>query len=130
KHYLKAIPLLKSAGIVAHANFIIGFPGETTETVKETIDFIEYIRPDFFRTQLWYADPTTPIWRQKDKYGVKGSAFVWSHDTMDYQTACDWIDQIFQRVDSSVWLPNQGFDDWSLYYLQRKGMTIEQIKTF
>lgn len=130
RHYLKAIPLLKQAGINVHANFIIGFPGETTETAQETIDFIEEAKPDFFRAQLWYADPATPIWRVRDRYGVKGEAFAWAHDTMDSATASDWIDKIFLTIEGSTWLPQWGFDDWSLYYLQRKGMTMTQIKTF
>ena len=130
KHYLEAIPLLKQAGITAHGNIIIGFPGETTSTVQETIDFIEEAQPDYFRAQLWYADPTTPIWHRREEFGVKGSAFNWSHSTMDYQTACDWIGKMFVSITGSTWLPQFGFEDWSLYYLRRKGMSREQIKSF
>lgn len=130
RHYAKAIPLLKAAGIMTHANLIIGFPGETFETAQETIDFVESAQPDFFRAQLWYCDPTTPIWKQREKYGIKGSAFQWSHDTMDAHTACDLIDKMFLSVRNSHWLPQYGFEPWSVYYLQRKGMTMQQVKTF
>jgi radical SAM PhpK family P-methyltransferase len=130
KDYLKSIPLLKAAGISTHANVIVGFPGETFETVQETIDLFEEVKPDFFRAQLWYADPVTPIWNKRDEYGVKGSSFNWSHDTMDYQMACDLVDKMFISVQGSIWLPQNGFEQWSTFYLQRKGMTMEQIKTF
>ncbi|HEX8161809.1 MAG TPA: PhpK family radical SAM P-methyltransferase [Pyrinomonadaceae bacterium] len=130
KHYLKAIPLLKAAGISTHANVIVGFPGETFETFEETVGLIEETGPDFFRAQLWYADPVTPIWERRDEYGVKGSAFAWSHDTMDYHTACDLVDKMFLSVRNSVWLPQNGFEQWSTFYLQRKGMSVGQIKTF
>jgi len=130
KHYLKAIPLLKAAGVSTHANVIVGFPGETYETVQETVDFIEQAKPDFFRAQLWYADPVTPIWEKRDQYGVKGTAFNWSHNTMDFETACDLIDKMFVSIENSIWLPQNGFEQWSTFYLQRKGMTVEQIKTF
>ncbi len=130
KHYLKAIPLLKAAGVSTHANVIVGFPGETYETVQETVDFIEEAKPDFFRAQLWYADPVTPIWEKRDQYGVKGTAFNWSHNTMDFETACDLIDKMFVSVENSIWLPQNGFEQWSTFYLQRKGMTLDQIKTF
>jgi anaerobic magnesium-protoporphyrin IX monomethyl ester cyclase len=129
-NYMKAIPLLRDAGVSTHANFIVGFPGETEETVAESVSLIEEARPDFFRAQLWYADPVTPIWKKKDEYGVKGMAFNWSHDTMDYQTACDLVEQMFINVKNSVWLQQHGFEQWSCFYLQRKGMTMDQIKTF
>src|SRR5262249_47072636 len=53
KDYLKAIPLLQQHGISCYASLIIGYPGETRETVDETIDLIERAAPDYFRAQLW-----------------------------------------------------------------------------
>ncbi len=128
--YLKSIPLLRAAGISTHANVIVGFPGETFETYQETVSLIEEAKPDFYRAQLWYADPITPIWEQREEYGVKGLSFNWSHKTMDYPTASDLVDQMFISVKGSLWLPQNGFEQWSTFYLQRKGMTLEQIKTF
>jgi anaerobic magnesium-protoporphyrin IX monomethyl ester cyclase len=130
KDYMKSIPLLRAAGISTHANLIIGFPGETYETVRETVNFVEESKPDFFRAQLWYADPVTPIWEKREQYGVKGTAFNWSHNTMNFETACDLIDKLFVSVENSIWLPQNGFEQWSTFYLQRKGMTVDQIKTF
>ena len=49
---------------------------------------------------------------------------------MDYQTACDLVEQMFINVKNSVWLQQHGFEQWSCFYLQRKGMTMDQIKTF
>jgi anaerobic magnesium-protoporphyrin IX monomethyl ester cyclase len=129
-NYMKAIPLLQAAGISAYASIIIGFPSETYETVQESISLIEEAKPDFFRAQLWYADPMTPIWNQREQYGVKGGMFNWSHNTMDSQMACDLIEKMFLSVENSVWMPQNGFEQWSIFYLQRKGMTLDQIKTF
>lgn len=130
KHYRTAIPLLQAAGISTHANVIIGFPGETLETAAETEELIEEAKPDFFRAQLWYADPITPIWSQREDYRVTGSAFTWSHATMDSTMACDLIDRMFLSIKNSVWLPQNGFEQWSTFYLQRKGMQMGQIKDF
>jgi anaerobic magnesium-protoporphyrin IX monomethyl ester cyclase len=130
KDYLKAIPLLRASGIRPHANLIVGFPGETMETYQETVSLIEEARPDTFRAQLWYADPVTPIWNKREEYGITGSAFTWSHNTMDSQTACDLVDKMFLDVENSTWLPQYGFEQWSLFYLQRKGMPYEQIDAF
>ena len=130
KDYRAAIPLLRDAGISTYASLIIGFPGETYETVQETIDFIEESQPDFFRAQLWYCDPLTPIWEEREKYSIKGSGFRWSHRTMDSDTACDLIDRIFLCAEKSVWLPQFGFEQWSTFYLQRKGMPMHKIRAF
>lgn len=128
--YLQGIKLLRQYDIMTHASFIIGFPGETDETVQETLDFIEEAAPAFYRTQLWYYDPITPVHQEKDKYRIRGSSFEWSHLTMDSQQAADWIEKIFNRVDRSLWLPQNSFDYVALYYLRQKGMAPERIKNF
>lgn len=127
KDYLTAIPLLRGAGISTYASLIVGFPGETYQTVEETVDLIEQARPTFYRAQLWYCDPATPIWNRREEHGVRGSAFSWSHDTMDVRTACDIIDEILLYVDGSTWMPQYGFEQWSTFYLQRKGMSRERV---
>ena len=128
--YLRAIPLLKAAGILTHANVIVGFPGETTETVRETAALIEETRPDYWRSQLWYCDPTTPIWDRREEFRIRGSAFHWSHETMDSSTASDLVEELFLTIEGSTWLPQHGFEAWSLYYLQRKGMSKAQIQGY
>jgi radical SAM PhpK family P-methyltransferase len=130
KDYLKAIPLLRQAEITTYSSMIVGFPGETDQTIQETIDLLEEARPEFFRGQLWYADPMTPVWSKKEEYGIRGAGFSWSHDTMDSKTACAWVDKMFLSVKNSLWLPQWGFELWSIFYLQRKGMTKQQVKTF
>jgi anaerobic magnesium-protoporphyrin IX monomethyl ester cyclase len=130
EHYLRAIPLLNAAGISTYASLIVGFPGETEATVRETIDLVEEARPEFYRAQLWYADPVTPIWKERERYGVTGVGFNWAHDTMDVDRACDWIDTMFLQIDGSIWLPQFGFEQWSTFYLQRHGMRREQLRTF
>lgn len=130
KHYLKAIPLLNAAGIETNVSLVLGFPGETEATVQETIDLIEQARPDYYRAQLWYCDPVTPVWNKRGEYGIEGYGFNWSHTTMDFQTACDLIYKMFLTVENSVWLPQNGLEHWSIFYLQRRGMTFDQIKTY
>ncbi|MCB2354685.1 PhpK family radical SAM P-methyltransferase [Clostridium estertheticum] len=126
--FKKGLGLLNEYDIITYASFIIGFPGETKETVKETFDFIEENKPTFFRTQLWYCDHITPIWNEKEKYKIEGSGFQWSHETMEWEVACDQIDKIFVSAKNSIWLPQYKFEITNLYYLLNNGMSIENIK--
>lgn len=130
EHYMRIIPQLRAAGILCHANLIIGYPGETGDTIRETVDLIETAKPDFYRAQLWYCDPTTPVWRRREELRITGAAFSWSHPSMDAETAADWVERLFREVNGSTWLPQYGFEPWSLYYLQRRGMTLDQVKGF
>jgi hypothetical protein len=128
--YLQGISLLKKYGVVTFGNFIIGFPGETHETVRETLRFIEQCELDFFRVQLWYCEPITPIWQHRDTHEIKGDSFQWSHKTMDTQTACNVIDEIFLTLDKPVWVPLYNFDFDSIWHLVHCGMGVQGVKTF
>lgn len=128
--YRRGIELLKQHDILTYASFIIGFPGETDETIQETIRFIEETQPTFFRTQLWYCDPITPIWKESDQYQIKGSQFEWSHATMDSKKACDWIDQIFCSVQNSIWLPQYNMEFFGVFHLLHRGLSVDQMKQF
>ena len=130
EHYLRSIPLFKKAGIQVFASVFFGFPGETYDTAQETIDFLHETEPDFYRPLIWYCDPVTPIWAERDKYGVKGYHFSWSHNTMDVATAVHLVERCFMSIDTPVWVPDPGFNYVSLYMLENRGMTFDQIKTF
>jgi radical SAM PhpK family P-methyltransferase len=125
--YSTAIPLLKRAGILTYASLIVGFPGETHDTVAETVRFLEEVQPDFFQTNIWYCHPATPIYAERDRYGIRGSAYNWTHNTMDAQTAADLVERTVIAVEGSLWLP---YFFWNVFYLQRQGMTLAQMKDF
>ena len=129
-HYRQAIPLLRQAGVATHANFIIGFPGETLDTFRETEEFIDSMAPDFFLAQLWYCDPVTPVWKRKEEMGIEGAGFVWKHATMNDDQACDLVERLFLGIRNSVWLPQWGMALWSTFYLQRRGMSLSEVKQF
>lgn len=128
--YLEGISLLKEYGILTYGSFIIGFPGETHQTVQDTLSFVKSSGIDFFRAQLWYCDPITPIWNERDIYQIKGSHFEWSHATMDSPTACNRIDEIFLSVDEPVWVPQYHFESDGIFHLLHRGISLETCKNF
>ncbi len=126
--YLRVISQLRVRGIITHANLIVGYPGETLETLADTIDLIETARPDFYRAQLWYCDPSTPVWKRREELQIKGSGFQWSHPSMDSPAAARLVERLFLDIRNSTWLPQYGFELWSVFYLQRKGMSLAEVK--
>ncbi len=128
--YRVGIQQLREAGILTFASFIVGFPGETSATVQESFRFIEETKPDYYRAQLWYCEPGTPIDRQREKYGIEGEGFVWNHSTMDSTEAMNHIEKMFLGVRESTWLPQWSFDFWIIPYLLGKGMTLGQFQEF
>ncbi len=84
----KALDSLFKAKITVYGNFIIGFPGETEATVKETADFI--IKRPFAFTSLcsfWASEDMMRLAASRpEEYahlaGLPGKG--WRHDGMDY----------------------------------------------
>lgn len=126
--YIRGTELLRQYNILSFASLIIGFPGETDETVQDTIDYVKTTRPDYYRAQLWYCEPGTPIERQREQYGIKGEGFVWSHATMDSLEAMDHIDRMFLTTDASTWLPQWSFDFWTIPYFLGLGLSLGTFK--
>ena len=128
--YKKGIELLKKYGINTVASILVGFPGETEDTVKETMDFLEDSGPDFLTIHLWYCSTITPIWKQREEYKIKGSQFEWSHETMNSKEACDLIYDIHSTIKNTIYIPQYNFDFAGVVNLLRRGMSIEQVKDF
>jgi radical SAM PhpK family P-methyltransferase len=128
KHYFAAIEQFRKVGITTYGSFIMGYPGEDRESAKETWEFIEMSGLDYYRAQLYYLDPATPVWRNREALGIVGGGFEWKHPTMESGEACALIEKMFLEIRNPVWLPQHGFEDWSLYYLRRKGFSVENVR--
>jgi hopanoid biosynthesis associated radical SAM protein HpnJ len=56
-------------GIVIHGTFILGLPGETRETIQETLDFAKQINPHTIQVSLAAPYPGTFLYRQAKENG-------------------------------------------------------------
>ncbi len=128
EEFYRGHKLLNDYEILTFDSFITGFPGETKETVDATIKFIEEMKPTFYRSQMWYCEAITPIYQEREKYGIVGSNFEWTHNTMSATEAMDEIDRIICTIKNSIWLPQYNFDMDSVYHLIHRDMPMDQIK--
>jgi len=56
-------------GIKMHGTFIVGLPGETKETIRETIQFVKEINPHTIQVSLAEALPGTYLYDQAKREG-------------------------------------------------------------
>mgnify|MGYP001821445506 FL=1 len=75
-----AVTMCKQAGITPFASFILGLPGETPDTIKETMDYGERLK-DLglaFGFHLLAPFPGTEVREQSDQYGIRILTDDWS----------------------------------------------------
>ena len=128
--FRRTMPWFKKYGMRQMISVQVGFPGETYASLQESFDFIEEIKPDYTRIQIWFCDATTPVWRKRDKFALKGKAYGWSHYTMNAETAVELVVRSFMALEHVTWVPDPGYNWVSFYANEKRGMSIEQQKTF
>jgi anaerobic magnesium-protoporphyrin IX monomethyl ester cyclase len=77
---LAAVVMCLDAGIIPHASFILGLPGETPETLKETTDFGKRLkdRGAFCGFHLLAPFPGTAVREESERLGIKILTSDWS----------------------------------------------------
>lgn len=71
KQNLEAMKMIKKAGIQLKAGIIVGSPGETRETVIETMDLLAVCPPDFWNVSVFTPFPGCAVWEHPEQYGIK-----------------------------------------------------------
>jgi radical SAM superfamily enzyme YgiQ (UPF0313 family) len=77
---IAAVNACNEAGVKPHASFILGLPGETPETLKESVDFGEKLKKMGVSHgfHLLAPFPGTEIREKSDKFGIKILTSDWS----------------------------------------------------
>lgn len=107
--YSRVIRDLLDAGINCSCCFLAGFPGETAESFRRTVDFIESIpkgpQPGSFSWSIYpfLLVPLSPIYEpaKRARYGLSGYMSKWKHHSMDSGTAHRYIRDAFHEIGNS-----------------------------
>jgi radical SAM superfamily enzyme YgiQ (UPF0313 family) len=77
---VKAVKACNRAGVIPHASFILGLPGETPQTIKETMDFGEQLKKSglSYGFHLLAPFPGTEVREQSRAYGISILTNDWS----------------------------------------------------
>jgi hypothetical protein len=126
RFYRDGVRWLREQGIVTVGSFIIGFPGETDETVEQTRAFIEESGLDYYFIQPFYYLHHTPIHKRAEDFGLTGEGLFWSHNTMNWSQAVAHINRLFLDIEAATFV-NPDYTLWEIAYLHGKGMSSEEI---
>ena len=81
---IQAIRNLQKHGIDSHAFIMVGFPNETEETFKQTMDFIPKLRPDNIIFSVFTPYPGSDLFYQCQKDGIIDGEFdlsIYNHQS-------------------------------------------------
>lgn len=65
------VKMCQSAGMFARAFLMIGFPGETEESIQELEEWVLRVKPDAVTLSLFQPFPGSDVWNHPEKYGVE-----------------------------------------------------------
>jgi radical SAM superfamily enzyme YgiQ (UPF0313 family) len=111
---VKAVNMCRRTGVTPFASFILGLPGETPQTIKETMDFGEQLKELglSYGFHLLAPFPGTEVREKSDQYGIRILTDDWSQyhanraivetPAVDRQTldkiVMDWEDEYNQLL--------------------------------
>lgn len=93
----------KKLGIAIHGTFILGLPGETHETMRQTIEFAKELDPFSLQVSLAAPYPGTELYRQAMENGWFSEALTLTDDHGQQTSALEYEglsrDEIFRTVE-------------------------------
>ena len=69
--HLRAIRILKEAGIRSKTYFVGGLPGETDKTLKANMDFFITAKPDKWTLATFTPYPGSEIFKYPEQFGIR-----------------------------------------------------------
>ncbi|MGH2457755.1 MAG: radical SAM protein [Chloroflexota bacterium] len=117
----RALTWARSAGIRNWGYFIIGLPGETVETIRQTIDFSKSLPLDLALFHIAAPYPGTPFFFEVIKNGWFREGTRWEEVDMDKGTVLQYDN--LSAADLMYW-QKRAFREWAL----RPGPALTYLK--
>ena len=128
----RALIWAKKAGIMNWGYFIIGLPGETKETVRDTIDFAKKLPLDIGLFHVAAPYPGTPFFFEVVKNDWFRDGTRWEHVDMDKGTVLDYQNLTAEEL---LYWQKRAFREWAfrpgpiLTYLKMLFYDFRTLKT-
>jgi hypothetical protein len=72
----------------------------------------------------------SPIHERAAEFGVRGTGYSWSHNTMDWRGAVAAARRMYERIGNSALCGGYSLSLWGVFYLMAQGYSIEQQLAF
>ncbi|MBC7952321.1 MAG: radical SAM protein [Rhodospirillaceae bacterium] len=126
--FARGLALLDKYGIPSLSAFVLGFPGETEETLEENMRFIEENPVPFYSLKEFFYMENTKVHRERDQWGLTGMGAKWAHATMNSDAAGRHKLEMFKRITASRFVdPDTSL--WYMAYLRDQGLSDGAIAT-
>ena len=120
----RAIDVTKKVGIACYGEIMVGMPGETRETVDETIAFLLEKKPIIGFIPVLYPLPSTPVYEEAKREGTLQSDWdvngtypwvklPWTNSKADLEAEANRIGKRVRRDPGTIW-----------YYLRHHARTM------
>ncbi|NLG71707.1 MAG: radical SAM protein [Chloroflexi bacterium] len=106
----RALRWAKKAGIMNWGYFIIGLPGETEETIRQTIEFAKKLPLDIALFHVAAPYPGTPFFFEVVENGWFRPGTRWEQVDMDKGTVLDYPNLPAERL---LYWQRQAFREWA-----------------
>jgi radical SAM superfamily enzyme YgiQ (UPF0313 family) len=114
----RGIAHAKAAGLMVRVYLIVGFPGETWQTVQETVDLILECAPDEFSVYPLIPYPGTPLYQHPEAFGItaiepdfsqyfqvrrgRGTSYTFQTPDLDEELVADMRAYIIECLEPTV----------------------------
>lgn len=94
----KKIDLIRKYKIMIHANIVIGYPGETDDTLSETLKFLKEIQPDSVYFSPFQIRSKKIYENLNKEAGLAVNGDKWAHGTMTSDYIIKVLDKLLEEV--------------------------------
>ncbi|MCP4372505.1 MAG: radical SAM protein [Deltaproteobacteria bacterium] len=108
---MKALEILDKHNIVAYGSFLLGFPGETDESIENTINWINRSPLKLYKIFLFSLLPDSVIYDEQVEHDITffGDEYdysLWKTPTMDALKASELLREFILRIEKAVLIYN------------------------
>ena len=127
QQYKRGIDHLRKYGIEVHANFIVGYPGETEDSAWKIVSFLDEMQLPFCTVCTWVYIPSTPVGARAAEFGIEGMGIDWKHNTMDSRTAQVLARKVAEEQRYAVHNAVRG-EAWTEFLLYANGFSVDDVR--
>ena len=104
----RGIEIVRRHGVRCHTGYVLGYPGETPDTLRTTVDFILKTRPTTLTIDVLLPYPDTPVYHEAKADGTLVGE--WSPQMTEYPwVRLPWIRRREELEAARTWAMNRVF---------------------